>query len=402
MRLEARSDGIEPARQRTQQLRQLIAGELLGIGLEQIDELTILGEARERAIRRQQLRHILAARELRIAIDERTRQRGDVEALHELGRECGIALETDGGKHLLREVRIVLGQKADRITGLVDEPGCVDGKLRMPGLARRARAVEIDEGRNLGLGRIVRGEQRLVRKVLARNRSLEIHMHDRRRGWRVGRRDHFERLVGPGCGLLGEVEVEIDAIGDARGAQRLEARIDLLASLAEVDIGGVAEREHGETEAVQTRRVLGHQNLMEIHGALRRISFAPRRDIDDEVLHLRELRRLGIGHIDDAHVVIQLGGKLLGLEGQRLGVSGLAAIKNSERHARALRRNGLSRRHLGHAALSRIETGQKAGQPRALQRRRPLHELVQEIDVFCRERRSLWQKRNRDHSSLRV
>ena len=60
-------------------------------------------------------------------------------------------------------------------------------------------------------------------------------------------------------GRLREIEVAIDAIRDAPGAERFQPRVERLADGAELDIGGVAEREHAELDAVEARRGIAHQ-----------------------------------------------------------------------------------------------------------------------------------------------
>jgi sulfite reductase alpha subunit-like flavoprotein len=50
MRFRARGDRIEPARKRPQQRKELLGRQLLGIGLEEIDKLPVLGEIGERLL----------------------------------------------------------------------------------------------------------------------------------------------------------------------------------------------------------------------------------------------------------------------------------------------------------------------------------------------------------------
>src|SRR5688572_23906853 len=101
---------------------------------------------------------------------------------------------------------------------------------------------------------------------------------------RIGGREYTQRLIGPGGGLLLEIEVEILPCVDARTTERFEARVELATGLAEVDVSGIAEREDGETHTIEARRVIGHQCFVEVDRALRRVALAPGRDEHDEVL----------------------------------------------------------------------------------------------------------------------
>ena len=67
-------------------------------------------------------------------------------------------------------------------------------------------------------------------------------------------RERLQRAADPLRGRLGEIEIAIDAIRDALAAERFEPRVDRLADGAELDIGGVAERQHAELDAVEARR----------------------------------------------------------------------------------------------------------------------------------------------------
>ena len=100
----------------------------------------------------------------------------------------------------------------------------------------------------------------------------------------IGRRQSLQRAVDPLRGRRGEIEIAVDALGDALGAERGEALVDLLADAAEIRIGGVAERQHAELDAVEARRALAHQFVVDARGAARRLAFAPGGGDDDEAL----------------------------------------------------------------------------------------------------------------------
>ena len=110
----------------------------------------------------------------------------------------------------------------------------------------------------------------------------------RRRGRRRGGASAFSAPPIHLRRRLGEVEIAIDAVGDALGAERGEALVDLLADGAEFHVGRVAERQHAELDAVEARRALAHQFVVDAHGARRRLALAPGGGDDDQPLDLGE------------------------------------------------------------------------------------------------------------------
>ena len=83
-------------------------------------------------------------------------------------------------------------------------------------------------------------------------------------------------------GGLREIEIAIDAVDHALAAERRKPFVDLLADGAEFHIGRVAQRQHAELDAVETRRALAHQFAVAAHGARRRLAFAPGRGDDHQ------------------------------------------------------------------------------------------------------------------------
>ena len=59
--------------------------------------------------------------------------------------------------------------------------------------------------------------------------------------------------------------------------------------LAKVDVARVAEREHGKAHAIEARRVLGHERLVELGGALGRVALAPGARDHQEVALVRDV-----------------------------------------------------------------------------------------------------------------
>ena len=65
--------------------------------------------------------------------------------------------------------------------------------------------------------------------------------------------------VDPAGGRGFEVEIALDAVGDAGSPECGEAFVDLAADFAELRIGSVAQGQHGEAGLVEARRIVGHQ-----------------------------------------------------------------------------------------------------------------------------------------------
>ena len=126
----------------------------------------------------------------------------------------------------------------------------------MPGLARRATAVEVDQRSDLARERVLGGELRFI--VIGELRTaLEVDVDDSGSAGGLGRRQLSEGLLRPLGRLLGIVEVKIDAVEGALATQRLEAQIDRLAGGAELRIRRVAQREDGKAHALDARGAIG-------------------------------------------------------------------------------------------------------------------------------------------------
>ena len=204
----------------------------------------------------------------------------------------------------------------------------------MPGLARRARAVQVDQRRDFSGKRIFRGELRLVIIRGVADTTFEVDVHHRGVAGSVRRRQFAQRLLGPLGRLLGVVEVEVDAIEGARAAQRGETLVDRLTCGAELRVGGVPEGEDGKAHAFDAWRSIAHQRGVEVDGAARRIAFAPGGGEHDQVLGLRQHGKVGVGEVDDLGIEAMLLGELLGAHGQGFGVAAFAGIENGQRLAR--------------------------------------------------------------------
>ena len=385
VRLLARCNRVESARQWPQEAEKLVRRQLLGKRLEEIDQLAVGCELGERLLLHE-FGHVGAARQLCIRLHQRPRQRRHIVTLAQLLQNHGLRTEPCRLSDLGGEVGIVLGQDADSVTRQIGEARRIGGELDVPSLPRRAGAIELDQGRDLGFERGLCGVERLIRVlILIRRlrRVLEVDVHHRRRRRRryIGRGQLGERALRPLDGLLSEVEIEIDAVGRAGGAQRLEARIDRLAGRAELRIRRVAQREHREPDAIEPRRGVAHQSMIEISRSAWRFAFAPCRRIDNEVLRLGEEAHVGVRHVDDACIEAMLLCSLLRLDGEAFGVATFGGVEDRQRCPRPSR----SRRHRL-SALCRLEAREKTSEPAPLQRRRSRHDLVQNVNILRRER----------------
>ncbi len=214
--------------------------------------------------------------------------------------------------------------------------------------------------------------------------TTEIDMHNGAASRRCFRRGQLgERALGPFRRLLGIIKIEVDAIGSARGTQFFKPRVDGLTNSAEIGIGRVAECQDRETHAVEARRLIAHQLLIEINGSGWRIALAPRCGVDDKIFRLGENRHVRVRHIEDFGVETVLLSDFLRLVGERFGVAAFAGIKDRQRCPRFGRRS--RRKHA--AALGRLEAREETCQPGALLRSCPSNDLVQHVDVFRQERR---------------
>ena len=131
----------------------------------------------------------------------------------------------------------------------------------------RLRGIKLDE---LGLDRTEIGGARYLRTKIDRDDAAAT-------GFR-GRRQRLQRRLDPAPGGLRELEIASAALG----AARFKSCVQGLANRAELGIGGVAERENAELDAIETRRPLAHEFTVSANGPRVRITFIPGRGDDDE------------------------------------------------------------------------------------------------------------------------
>ena len=207
---------------------------------------------------------IAAAGELGVGLDQVARQCRHVEALAQLLHHAPVGAEPNRLGELERECRIVLGRHADGVARSIGEARRVRGDLDVPGLARRAGAVEVDERSDLAFERVLGGERGLL-VIKGLRTALEVDVHNRRRDADFGRSEFSQCALGPFGSLFGEVEVEVDAVGGARRAEGLEPRVDRPAHGAELRVRRVTQRQHRKAQRfVETRRGIAHEGGIEV------------------------------------------------------------------------------------------------------------------------------------------
>ena len=202
-------------------------------------------------------------------LEEARRRRGDLEfflqrlrqrrpAVFERQRRAGGEAET--ADNCLDESGIVARRNAKRVARLEAEAGAFERNLDMPRLLARAAAGEdeIVDDASHGTG-------------LRLSKAAGFGLGDRRRGG-VGlpRRRWCDRAPGsasaspiqaPAAVVI--IDVAIDARQQPRRAKLLETPVEPLAGLAELFIGRVAKRQHGEADAGQRGRLAAFDEFEE-------------------------------------------------------------------------------------------------------------------------------------------
>ena len=174
---------------------------------------------------------------------------------------------------------------------------------------------------------------------------------------------------------------------DAQGAELGETGIEPPADLAEVDVAGIAERQHAEVDALEAGRALGHQALIEFDRALRRVALAPGAGDHQQVGHLGDLGGRGLGHVDQLRRETLLGRRLLGLGRDPFGVARFGPVEDRQRNFRPWFGQGCGQGQRGRGMVAR----KKARKPLPLLEVGLGHHGVQRPDVLDREGRALGQ-----------
>ena len=221
-------------------------------------------------------------------------------------------------------------------------------------------------------------------------RGREIENHGAALLGRLGfgdPRELLERALRPVRGQRLVVEIAVDPRGDALAAELGQTGIDPPADLAEVDVAGIAERQHAEADALEAGRILGHQRPVELDRALRRIALAPGAGDHQEVRHARDLGRTGLGHVDQARGKSLARGDLLRLGRDPFGIAGFGREQDGQRDLGPCPGERRRDRQRGRGVVAR----EKAREPVALLEVGLGHHGVERPDVLAREGRALGQ-----------
>ena len=281
-------------------------------------------------------------------------------------------------EHIVDLHGIVLDIKVQRVAGLVGRHRALEAQGEVHGLLVGPGGVEIDQVRDVRLDDLgFRGA-----------RLGEID-GDHRSGAGLGRRQLLNGPADPVRRRLLEIEIAIDAVDNATGAERLETRIDGLADRAKLDIGGIAERQHAVLDAIEPAKIGLHQLIVFFRGTRRRIAFAPGRRDHHQPPRFAERWQVEIGKIDNAWLETILARDLGKIAGETFGVPGLAREDDGQRLRRHRRRDRRWR-----DAGRRFNSGEKPRKPRALPIVGRTNDPVQQLDLFVTERCRLRDIRN--------
>ena len=199
----------------------------------------------------------------------------------------------------------------------------------MDRLLAGARRVEVDV-----LGDVATTGSRLISPAWRPPNSMATTLLAGRTG--SSRREGLDRALDPGRGRLLEVEVAIDPLDGAGGAERGEAGVDRLADGAELGIGGVAERQYAVSDAVEPGRRRA-TSARHSHGRTR-AGGSPSPQV--AATTMRRRLRARCARSRSAKSIIcgsesALAGELRGVLGEALGVAGFAREQDGERLRRA-------------------------------------------------------------------
>ena len=317
------SDRIGARRQRPRQRAQLLGRERNRELLDQVDQLAA-GDPASGLAGFQQRLDVLVAGAGGIGLQRLERERRYVAVLDEVAPQTLVRRKPRGLEERVDIGRIVLGIDVERVAGLIGRRRALERQLEMHGFLVGLRGVEIDVLGDLGLDRP---------EIGAGGLGAEID-GDHRAAFGFRRRQNLDRVTDPLGGRLAEVEVAIDALDHALAAERSEPLVDCLADGAEFHIGGVAERQHAELDAVEPRRAIAHQRGVGRHGACRRVAFAPGRGDDDQTFRRWQCCEIEIGEVDQGRLQSVLARQLGKIAGELFRITGFGGVENGQRLGR--------------------------------------------------------------------
>ncbi len=224
-----------------------------------------------------------------------------------------------GGDH----GRIVAGDYAERVAGLVGEARAGDVELDVAGLLGRIAADDdeiVDDPGREGIALVERGRGR--KGGVSRGGHLAA-----RPG--LGNKQG-QRLGAPLCCRLVKVDVAFGPIRKPDRSERLEPPVEPPAGLAIMLVGRIAQGQDRIAKLGKLRRLRALDELEEVQGGLGRVALAMGADDDEQILLLPKPPRLVAGH------VLDLGDEALVRRGRREGpgepgaIAGLAAVEDGQ------------------------------------------------------------------------
>ncbi len=271
----------------------------------------------------------------------------------------GRAVETEPTEDRAYEFGVVDRHHVQRVARFVFETGIGERELVVPDL----------------LGRVLPGQQHVRRQhrrigILAGPLRLRPGGCRRCRGGgsavahdALDGRDERQRLRDPRRGELLELDVAVHPRHDALRTELLEPHVDELARLAEPVVTGVAESEHREVHAVETRGALGRQCLPEQFGVVGHLALAVGGRDDQDLGQTGEPVEVHV--VESAHDGREaLGaGRDRGVLGDGFGIAGLRAVEHVQSGCRA-GGPGIVGGTTGEQAG--LHPGDEAGEPRPL------------------------------------
>ncbi len=198
---------------------------------------------------------------------------------------------------------------------------------------------------------------------------------------------HLECALDPGCRRTIEVEIAIDPVDSTHSSEFSEPSIEGFADAAEFRVSRIAQGQDGIGDALKTRRRWAHQVGISPCGARGRFAFAPGRGNHHKAALLREVGNLEVSEIDDPGLEAAFLGELGHILSQPLRIAGLAGKEDCQGLCRTRWRIDTGKRD-----LACIDTGEKAGEPRTLDRRSRTQDAIEAKPVVVTERSRLRKK----------
>ena len=129
------------------------------------------------------------------------------------------------------------------------------------------------------------------------------------------------------------INVAIDARMDSNRTMALQGGVEFAAALAEVVVGGVAEREHGKFDAAEIEAIAMHDRFPEGHGVIGRFAVAVGADDHQYAVGLHQDVRLALRHVSHPCHNAGMAQRRRQFLRQHLRISGDGPVENENRIA---------------------------------------------------------------------